>query len=83
MDDYLLIARSITRAQCMARVLGQCGIRAAVFRAPAGLTDRGCSYAVRIRSDRFAAAMACLRQARLEPLHIFRRENGEFREVER
>ena len=81
MDDYLFIARSVTQAQYMVRTLAQCEIRAAMFRAPVGLTDRGCSYAVRIRGEQFYAAQQCLNAAGLVPLHIFQRDGGSYREV--
>ena len=48
MDHELLLARSITQAQHMVRALGGCGIRSALMRAPVGLTDRGCAYAVQM-----------------------------------
>ena len=82
MDDYLFVARSVTQAQHMVRSLEQCGIRSAMFRAPVGLTDRGCSYVVRIRFEKYDAAQRCLRAAGLWPLHIFRKENGAYKEVE-
>ncbi|MBQ0038232.1 MAG: DUF3343 domain-containing protein [Clostridiales bacterium] len=81
MDDYLFVARSITQAQRMSRVLEQCGIRTSMLRAPVGLTDRGCSYAVRIRGEQFDTARQCLRTAALQPFHIFHREEGVYREV--
>ena len=46
MNEILFIARSVTHAQRMVRALEQCGIRSVLFRAPAGLTGGGCSYAV-------------------------------------
>lgn len=82
MDYYLFIARSITQAQHIVRALEQCGIRTDLFRAPVGLTDRGCSYAVRVREENFDAARQCLLTAQLPPLPIFRRENGMYRGVE-
>ena len=81
METYLLIARSVTQAQHMARVLENCGIRAGIFRAPAGLTNRGCSYAVRIRGNQWNAARSCLQRAELRPLGIFRREGDSYHEV--
>ena len=49
MNEILFIARSVTHAQRMVRALEQCGIRSFLFRAPAGLTGGGCSYAVKVR----------------------------------
>lgn len=81
METYLLIARSVTHAQRMARVLENCGIRAGLFRAPAGLTTRGCGYAVRIRAEQLAAARNCLVNADLQPIGIFVRDGAGYREV--
>ena len=81
METYLLIARSVTQAQHMARVLEGCGIPAGIFRAPAGLTNHGCSYAVRIRAGQWDAARSCLQRAELRPLGIYRRESDGYREV--
>ena len=81
METYLLIARSITQAQHMARVLENCGIRAGIIRAPAGLTNRGCSYALRIRAGQWDAARACLQRAELRPIGIYQREGDDYREV--
>ncbi len=83
MDYYLLIARSVTHAQHMARVLEACGIRSGILRAPAGLTNRGCSYALRIRKEQLHAARTCLEQAELQPLGIFTRQGNGYREVGR
>ena len=44
MERYLLVARSITHAQQMMKVLDRAGIRTRVLRASAELTGRGCGY---------------------------------------
>ena len=81
MEYYLLIARSVTQAQRMVRVLNGCGIRAVLFRAPTGLTNRGCSYAVRIRADDWQAAHLCLERGDLRPPALFRKEGNRYVEV--
>ena len=81
METYLLIARSVTHAQRMVRILENCGIRAGLFRAPAGLTTHGCSYAVRIRAEQLLSARSCLDKADLQPLGIFVHESAGYREV--
>lgn len=48
MDEYLLVARSITQAQHMAAVLARGGLRAGVLRTPSALSESGCSHAVRV-----------------------------------
>ena len=49
MEYVLIIARSITYAQRMSVALERAGVTNRIYRAPAGLTERGCAYAVRIR----------------------------------
>ncbi|MBO4854558.1 MAG: DUF3343 domain-containing protein [Oscillospiraceae bacterium] len=81
MEYYLLIARSVTHAQRMMRALQGCSIRAAMFRAPAGLTNRGCSYALRVRAERRQEAQDCLDRAGLRPTAVFKREGNRYVEV--
>ena len=81
MDHELLLARSITQAQHMVRALGGCGIRAALMRAPMGLTDRGCAYAVQIADSDLTAALTALHRESLDPVQIFLTQRGTFREV--
>ena len=61
MEYVIFIARSVTQAQHMMRTLEAYGIWAKIFRAPVGLTEFGCSYAVKIRKDKLGQAMDCLR----------------------
>jgi len=72
---YLLLSRSITHAQRMSRVLERAGITARFFRPPMGLTDRGCSYAVRIGEGSLPAAMERLRSEGLVPMRVFYAES--------
>ena len=81
MEHCMMIVRSVTHAQHMVRVLERCGLRARMLRAPAGLTNRGCSYAVRIRSADLGAACVCLRQSKLRPLAVFRFDGKQYQEV--
>ena len=81
MDYYLFVARSVTQAQHMAQVLAGCGIRAAVLRTPVGLSERGCSHAVKIRAEKLSVARACLVRARLQPLHIYHQDANGYKEV--
>lgn len=71
MPYYLLLSRSITHAQRMSRVLELSGITARFFRPPMGLTDRGCSYAVRIGAQHLETALTRLRTEGLMPMRIF------------
>ena len=82
MSYYLLLSRSITHAQRMSRVLERAGITARFFRPPMGLTDRGCSYAVRIGEGSLPAAMKRLRSEGLVPMRVFYAESdGSFSET--
>lgn len=81
MDEYLLIVRSVTHAQHTVQALWTCGVRGTMLRAPAGLTDRGCSYGVRIRAADRDTAKTCLQRAGLIPLEVYSREEGGYRRV--
>ena len=82
MSYYLLLSRSITHAQRMSRVLERAGITARFFRPPMGLTDRGCSYAVRIGEGSLPAAMERLRSEGPVPMRVFYAESdGSFSET--
>ena len=81
MIEMLFIARSVTRAQRMVRALEQCGIRSVLFRAPAGLTGGGCSYAVKVRGQRRQEAQTCLQTAGLTPLGIYERADRGWEEA--
>ena len=82
MPYYLLLSRSITHAQRMSRSLERAGITARFFRPPMGLTDRGCSYAVRVNAYSLPAAMERLRAEGLLPMRVFQVEgDGTFSEI--
>lgn len=83
MPYYLLLCRSITHAQRMSRALERVGITARFFRPPMGLTDRGCSYAVRVGEQALPAALARLRAENLLPMRVFYHAGGDgtFREI--
>lgn len=81
MDYVIMIARSVTQAQRMLRLLEQCGIRAQIFRTPMGLTELGCSYAVKLRRDRLREALDCIGRVGLRPLSIYSDGPDGYREV--
>lgn len=82
MEYYLLIARSVTRAQKMDAELRKRGIHAEVSHAPAGLTDKGCAYGLKISPRRAVAAMRILRSKGLELYRIYVYNGSDLREVE-
>lgn len=82
MPYYLFLCRSITHAQRMSRTLERSGITARFFRPPMGMTDRGCSYAVRVAENNVSAAWERLRAEGLLPMRAFYiGGDGAFREV--
>lgn len=72
MERYLLVARSITHAQQMMKVLDRAGIRTRVLRASAELTGRGCGYTLEVAERNYAAAIRRLQDAQVEPVKIVR-----------
>ena len=83
MENYLIIARSVTYAQRMHNALSRAGVRCRIFRAPRDLTDLGCAYAVQIQSSDISRALTTLHRASLDPVQIFMtQQKGLYREVE-
>lgn len=81
MTHYLMIARSVTYAQRMQRILAREGIRTTIYRAPRELTDLGCAYAIRIAVSDFEQALLILRREAFYPVRVFWHQNGISREV--
>ena len=82
MEYYLMIARSVTYAQRIERVLSRAGIRSLVFRAPLELTkDEGCAYAVRIEQNAMQTAARLLRENNLSLVRVLRANADGIREV--
>ncbi len=82
MEEYLLTARSVTHAQRMAQALAQNGIRAAMGRAPVGLTGSGCGYVLRLPASRAPEAAVLLRSLGIGALRVFQRQGSAYNEVE-
>ena len=82
MEEYLLTARSVTHAQRMVQALAQNGIRAAMGRAPVGLTGSGCGYVLRLPVSRAPEAAVLLRSLGIGPLRVFQRQGSAYNEVE-
>ncbi|MDD5932162.1 MAG: DUF3343 domain-containing protein [Oscillospiraceae bacterium] len=81
MEQYLILARSVTYAQRMQKALGQAGIRCQISRAPRDVTDLGCAYVVRLDFRDLAPALVTLHKEGLDPIRIFLEQHGEYREV--
>lgn len=79
--QYLIMCRSLTYAQRSASLLERGGITASVVKAPQGLSNSGCGYAVSIYRH-FEEALRQLKQNNMISGKIFRRvDNGEYREI--
>ena len=81
MNQVLFTARSVTRAQRMATILSRGGLRCAVFRAPAQLSQDGCTYAVRLEQLHMGAALELLSAEGISPLGIYEKTDAGYREV--
>ena len=77
MEQYLILARSITYAQRMQSVLGRVGLRCQISRAPRTLTDFGCAYILRLETNEIGGVMALLQREGLEPVSVFRKGQEE------
>ena len=80
MEQYWIIARSVTYAQRMERVLATAGIRTRIFRAPRELSNLGCAYAVELTGG-VNPALAILRSAGLYPAKLYLLQQGKYVEL--
>lgn len=82
MYQYIIMCRSLTYAQRAITALERAGITAALQRAPAALTDRGCGYCVKVPERRFRDALSALTRARAAYGRLYRAEaDGGYTEV--
>lgn len=82
MEYYLIIARSITYAQRIERVLSRAGIRSLVFRAPLEFTKgEGCAYAVQLESDTMPSARKLLVENGLHQIRLLKSDASGVWEV--
>ena len=81
MEQYVILARSVTYAQRMQKLLGKADIYAQIFRAPRELSDLGCAYILRLPRQFIQQALDILHLARMDPLKVFSEKNGSYREV--
>ncbi len=82
--DCLILFRSLTYAQRAERVLERAGITATIRKAPQSVSDRGCTYCVKIHAARMERALAVLEQTRLQTGRVFVAEaDGTLQEVRR
>ena len=82
MEQYVILARSVTYAQRMQKLLGQAGIYSQISRAPRELTDLGCAYILRLDALSIQQAVVILRLEGFDPLRLFLSSQGRYREVQ-
>ena len=81
MSYYLLMCRSLTYAQRLARELEKYGIGSSVTRGPQN-AGTGCSYGVKISERRLGDALRAAKNAGMDPLRVYLNDSsGLFREV--
>lgn len=81
MEHYLFVARSVTQAQRMVRVLSDAGISSEIRRAGADISARGCGYTIAISARSAQRAVDVCRAAGLRPTRILRVSGGTKQEV--
>ena len=81
MEYYLILARSVTYAQRMERILAKAGIRCQIFRASRDLTELGCAYALKVITTDIFPVLYILRSNSLDPLKVFFFKDHGYREV--
>ena len=81
MEQYVILARSVTYAQRMQKLLEKAGIYAHISRAPRLLTDLGCAYILRLQTQFIRQALDILHFDGMDPLRVFYEEKGSYREV--
>ena len=81
MNQYLIMCRSLTRAQSSKTMLERNGFKVSVTKAPQKLSQNGCGYAVSIYR-RVDEAVRLLRGKNMLSGKIYRREDdGDYTEV--
>ena len=81
MNHYLVIYRSITQAQMASRYLKKFGINNQIQRTPIGLTERGCSYSLRIPERYWGSAFNELRELKPSYYKVFKSAGSSYSEV--
>lgn len=78
----LIICRSLTYAQRTASLLERSGISSHILRTPRQIAVTGCSYSVKVSSNRRNEALSVLNGAGLAPQSVFQSgKSGIYQEV--
>ena len=79
---YLIVCKGLTQAQRAAAVLERSGVNQRILRTPSQVSERGCSYSVKIAHKSLNTALSALRRAGLSPTQIFlAQSDGSYREA--
>ena len=81
MEHYLFVARSVTHAQQMARVLEQGGIPVSIRRVGAMMSTHGCGYTLQIAQQHYEKAISLLQKSGKRPIKVLLSSGGKLREV--
>lgn len=72
MQSYLLTARSLTYAQKYIKILQKKGISASLARTPAGLSETGCGYSVKVSERNLISAVNLLEEYKFFSKKVFK-----------
>lgn len=81
MNHYLIVCRSVTYAQRMARTLQRAALACHIVQIPQGLVPSGCGYAVRIREGDLSLALRAIGQINMRPVALFLDNGISYTEV--
>ena len=82
MNVYFITFRSVTYGQQGERLLKGSGVRCGLPRAPRWMEEQGCGYALRVRAQEIAPAVALLRERQVPMRRVYvQRSEGQFEEV--
>ena len=71
MTNYLMICRSLTYAQKAAKALERAGITVSVTRTPQEISEKGCSYCVKVPERRLSQSLVTLKNSGLSPNKVY------------
>lgn len=74
--DCYILAKSVTYAQRLMRVLQAQGIRARMTKSPKSISNAGCGHAVVVRNGNVNEILSYIVGAGLPPFRIFTTEDG-------
>ena len=82
MNDYYFTFRSVTAAMQGRQLLQKNGLSAAAVRTPMELRQQGCGYSLRVPPRIASRARAELDRGGVPYRRIYRKESGQWREVQ-